>query len=381
MPEISATSQTLKVDNLSISYHTGTEIIPALRSVSLAVPAGQTYGIVGESGSGKSTLALAVMGYLPENAMIDSGRILFRGSNLAERSLPAMRRIWGAQMALVPQDPLASLNPSLRVGVQVEEVVRHHHGLGGPELQSRVMNLLGMVRLRDPERIYNSYPHQLSGGQQQRVLIAMALSTEPALLVLDEPTTGLDTTTQAAVLDLIRDLMQERGTAALYVTHNLGVVARICDRVAVLYAGELLEDGPTAGMYKTPLHPYTRGLLDSVPRLGENKSAIRLRPIEGAIPGFNDLSGGCIFRPRCPLAIEICKQDPPLFESGPDRLSRCHRWQEILTVEASIILGIRENKRFAGLCHHPRNSGADPDGDIFNCFLIDPDHYLESQFL
>lgn len=329
MPEVSPPSQTVKVENLSVSYRTGAELIPALRSISLAVVAGQTYGIVGESGSGKTTLALAVMGYLPENGVIDSGRILFNGSDLAGRPLSEMRKIWGAQLALVPQDPLASLNPSLRVGVQVGEVIQHHLGLDGQELRSRVLDLLGMVRLRDPERIYRSYPHQLSGGQQQRALIAMALSTEPALLVLDEPTTGLDTTTQAAVLDLIRDLMQERGTAALYVTHNLGVVARICDRVAVLYAGELLEDGPTKGIYRKPLHPYTRGLLDSVPRLGENKSAIRLSPIEGAIPGLNELPHGCIFRPRCPLAIEICEQAPPLFESGPDRLSRCHRWQEI----------------------------------------------------
>jgi peptide/nickel transport system ATP-binding protein len=326
---------TLKIEDLTVSYHTGGTSVQALRSLSLNIRFGETYGIVGESGSGKSTLALAVMGFLPANGAIESGRIIFQGEELRGRSRTAMRALWGMRMALVPQDPLASLNPSLRIGAQVAEVLQQHLGLKGEALRQRVLELLRTVRLSDPERVYASYPHQVSGGQQQRALIAMALSTEPELLVLDEPTTGLDTTTQAAVLDLIRDLMRVRGTAALYVTHNLGVVARVCDRVAVLYAGELVEDGPTKGLYRQPLHPYTRGLLDSVPRLGENKSAVRLRSIQGSIPALDELPGGCIFRPRCSLAIEICKQDPPLNPSGEGRTSRCHRWEEILRGEVS----------------------------------------------
>jgi peptide/nickel transport system ATP-binding protein len=325
----------LKIEDLTVGYRTAGAKLQALRSLSLNIAAGQTYGIVGESGSGKSTLALAVMGFLPANGMIESGRIIFQGEELLGRSRSAMRAIWGARMALVPQDPLASLNPSLRIGTQVAEVLQRHLGLKGKMLRQRVLELLRTVRLADPQRVYASYPHQVSGGQQQRALIAMALGTEPELLVLDEPTTGLDTTTQAAVLDLISDLMRARGTAALYVTHNLGVVARVCDRVAVLYAGELVEDGPTEGVYRQPLHPYTRGLWDSVPRLGENKAAVRLRPIMGSIPSLDELPAGCIFRPRCPLAIEICEQDPPLYPAGDGRTSRCHRWEEILRGDVS----------------------------------------------
>ncbi|MFN2275564.1 MAG: oligopeptide/dipeptide ABC transporter ATP-binding protein, partial [Anaerolineales bacterium] len=320
---------TLKVEDLSVSYRLAGTSLHALRSVSLHIEPGQIYGIVGESGSGKSTLAQAVMGYLPENGVVESGQIAFQGQDLSSQSRSAMRAIWGARIGFVPQDPYASLNPSILVGLQIGEVLQRHRGLHGAPLRQRVMELLEMVRLADPGRIYRSYPHQLSGGQQQRTLIAIALSTEPPLLVMDEPTTGLDTTTQAAVLDLICELMNARGTAALYVTHNLGVVARVCDRVAVLYAGELVEDGPTGAVYQLPLHPYTQGLLDSVPRWGENKRAVRMRPIMGRIPDLNELPAGCIFQPRCPIAVEICTRAPPLYSSGPERVARCHRWEEI----------------------------------------------------
>jgi peptide/nickel transport system ATP-binding protein len=192
-----------------------------------------------------------------------------------------------------------------------------------------------MVHLADSERIADSYPHQVSGGMQQRVMIAMALSTEPLLLVLDEPTTSLDVTTQAVILDLVRELITGRQTAALYVTHNLGVVAQVCDRVAVLYAGDLVEDAPTRDLYSKPLHPYTRGLLDSVPRLGDVKHQVQLRAIEGQIPPLGARPEGCVFAPRCPLAIEICEQWPPLYESGTERRSRCHRWNEIQAGQVS----------------------------------------------
>ncbi len=195
------------------------------------------------------------------------------------------------------------------------------------------LELLDMVKIGDPERVAASFPHQISGGMQQRVMIAMALSTEPRLLVMDEPTTSLDATTQATILDLLRDLMRSRQTTVLYVTYNLGVVAQFCDRVAVMYAGELVEDAPTDQLYRQPLFPYTQGLWDSVPRLGESKTQVRLRPIQGHIPSLDHLPQGCIFRPRCPVAVEACLQSPPLYRAGPQRRTRCHRWEAIASGE------------------------------------------------
>lgn len=319
----------LEIRRLTVGYGQGRQQRLALRNVSLTMEAGRSYGVVGESGSGKTTLALAVMGYLPQAGRVVSGQILFDGRDLTGLSTTAMRSLWGSQMALVPQDPLSSLNPSLTIGQQLEEPLREHMGLGRAQRRGRSRELLEMVKISDAERVLDRYPHQISGGMQQRVMIAMALSTDPKLLVLDEPTTSLDATTQANFLDLVRELMQERQTAALYVSHNLGVIAQICQRVAVMYAGELVEDGPTAAIYHQPLFPYTRGLLDSVPRLGENKGEVNLRPIEGRIPELDSLPSGCVFRPRCPVAIDICSQTPPLFQASETHSTRCHRWQEI----------------------------------------------------
>ena len=319
----------LAIEDLTVAYRVEGELQPAVRNISFSIEQGQTYGLVGESGSGKSTIALAVMRYLPEGAQVLQGRIRLHGEDLLELPRREMRRIWGAELALVPQDPLSSLNPALKIGEQLSEIQRHHMGLKGRAAWDRSVELLGTVQIADADRVADSYPHQISGGMQQRVMIAMALSTEPSLLVLDEPTTSVDATTQAAMLDLIRELMQEHDAAALYVTHNLGVVAQICERVAVLYAGELVEDGPTESLYKDPLFPYTRGLLDSVPRLGESKREVQLRPIQGRIPSLGERPSGCVFRDRCPLAIEVCETYPPLFEPGPNRRTRCHRWEEI----------------------------------------------------
>ncbi len=319
----------LNIKNLTVAYRQGDHWLQAVRDVSLAVPAGQTCGVVGESGSGKSTLGLAIMRYLPEAGMICKGTIAFDGRNLLDLGTAEMREIWGAKIALVPQDPLSSLNPTLKLGEQVAEILRRHCDVSGQGARDRARELFEQVRLGDPERVAESYPHQISGGMLQRVLIAMALSTEPKLLILDEPTTSLDVTTQAAVLDLLRELIKGRQTAVLYITHNLGVVAQVCDRVVVLYASEFVEDAPARRLFRKPLHPYTQGLLDSVPRLGENKRTALLRPIEGRIPDLDELPTGCIFRPRCPLAIEICEEHPPLYDAGEQRWSRCHRWDEI----------------------------------------------------
>jgi peptide/nickel transport system ATP-binding protein len=325
----------LKIDDLTVAYRQGGAWLGAVRNVSLELPAGQVCGLVGESGSGKTTLALAIMRYLPEEGQVRQGRIEFGGRNLLALRDREMRQVWGRQMALVPQDPLASLNPSLRMGRQTAEILRHHEGLGAQEARDRVLSLFDSVRLSDPERVADSYPHQISGGMLQRVLIAMAISTEPLLLVMDEPTSSLDVTTEAAILELLGELIRGRRTSVLYITHNLGVVAQVSDRVVVLYAGEVFEDAPTSDLFQQPLHPYTWGLLDCVPLLGQHKAEVQLRPIKGRIPQPDAIPQGCIFRPRCPLAIHVCHEHPPRYESGPNRWARCHRWEAIEREEVS----------------------------------------------
>ena len=325
----------LRIDNLTVAYRQGDAWLTAVREASFEVCSGETYGLVGESGSGKTTLVLAVMRYLSEDGKVLEGTVELDGRNLLSLSRREMRRIWGKQITMVPQNPQASLNPSIRIGEQMAESLRYHQGLGSAEARRRAVELLEMVHIADPERVAQSYQHQISGGMQQRVMIAMALSTEPLLLILDEPTTSLDVTTQAVILDLVRELIRGRRTAALYVTHNLGVVAQVCDRVAVLYGGELVEDASTVDLYTKPLHPYTRGLLDSVPKLGETKDKVQLRAIQGQIPPIGERPSGCVFTPRCPLAIEICYQRPPLYEPNATRRSRCHRWDEIDRGEVS----------------------------------------------
>lgn len=328
----------LEIDDLTVGYRRAGISEAAVRHVSLKVPPGQTCGLVGESGSGKTTLALAMMRYLPEEGAVCTGAIRFQGRDLLQLKDSEMREIWGSQMTMVPQDALVSLNPSLTLGEQVAEVLRHQIGATRAGARQQAQELFQRVQLGDPERVWNSYPHELSGGMLQRVLTAMAISTEPALMVLDEPTSSLDVTTQAVMLDLFRELIGgQQQTAVLYITHNLGVVAQISDRVAVMYAGELVEDAPTVDIYRQPLHPYTQGLTDSVPRLGENKADVELRPIRGRIPSLRTLPGGCVFRPRCPLAIEICKEYPPLYDAGENRRSRCHRWEEIKRREVSAV--------------------------------------------
>ena len=320
---------TLRVENLTIAYRFGRRWLDAVREVSLTIAPGQTVGLVGESGSGKTTLALAVMRYLDANGRVRAGRIEFEGRDLLALGEEEMRDLWGHALSLVPQNPLSALNPAIPIGEQVAEGLRLHLGMDATAARARTLELLRMVRLPDPERVAVSYPHQISGGMQQRVLIAIALSAGPRLLVLDEPTTSLDVTTQASILDLLRDLIQARNTAVLYVTHNLGVVAQLCDRVAVLYAGELVEDAPMAELFQRPLHPYTHGLLASVPRVGQSKAQQRLLAIPGHIPPLDARPAGCAFAPRCPLAIERCRERPPLFAAEASRQTRCWRWEEV----------------------------------------------------
>ena len=323
----------LQIKDLTVSYRLGKDWQQVIRDINLTIPVGLKYGVVGESGSGKTTLALSILGYLSQNARIEAGSIILDGADLCLLGPDALRETWGKKMSFVPQDPSSSLNPSLRIEKQMTELLQHQLNLNSDAARERAFDLLESVHIVDAERVLRSYPHQISGGMKQRILIAMAISTEPRLLILDEPTTGLDVTTQAAVLDLIREVVRNRRTAVLYVTHNLGVVGNLCDRVAVLYAGELLEDAPVAPLFSTPYHPYTAGLLESVPRLGETGADVHFSAMPGQIPPLGARPRGCVFEPRCPLAVDICKTHPDLFGSGENRLTRCHRWDEIAREE------------------------------------------------
>ncbi len=326
---ISEFEPVLNITDLSAAYQIGDELLEAVRDISLTIHQGQTYGLVGESGSGKTTLAMAVMQYLGKGGVITQGSIELNGVNLLNLDQSEIRKIWGSEISLVPQNPLSSLNPSIRIGKQISEILSYHRGLNSSTTDKKAIELLEKVHIPDPQRVAESYPHQISGGMRQRVLIAMAISLKPGLLILDEPTTSLDVTTEASILDLIQELMREGNSSALYVTHNLGVVAQICDRVTVMYAGELLEDAAIEEIFERPLHPYTIGLLGSVPKPGSSKKEVELSTIGGQIPALGARPDGCIFAPRCPLAIQICSERPSFTVSGSAHSVRCHRWEEI----------------------------------------------------
>lgn len=328
-------SPLLNVEGLKVAYRVNGGELDVLRDIDMHIGPGQTVGLVGESGSGKSTLAQAVMRQLAANGIVRRGKIDFSGKDLLRIPVDDLRSIWGRDLSFVPQNPATALNPSMRVGEQLAEALRLY-GASQDGAAARATELLSQMRIAEPTRVARSYPHQLSGGMQQRVMIALALSGQPRLLVLDEPTTALDVTTEAAVLDLLREEVSERKASMLYVTHNLGVVATISDRVAVLYAGELAEEAPTKELFRKPLHPYTRGLLDAVPRLGQRKDQRPLQGIPGQMPRLADFSNACVFAPRCPLVIERCWTERPTLDAPTkDRRVRCHRWPEIAASEVS----------------------------------------------
>jgi peptide/nickel transport system ATP-binding protein len=326
----------IQASNLCIDYRLGKQWINAIRDVSITIYPSETHGLVGESGSGKSTLALALIRYLSKNARIISGEILLDGENLLAKSDADMRKIWGRSLSLIPQDPLASLNPSYTIGNQIAEITQLHQGLSWRDSLRQAVDMLGKVKIADPEAVAKKYPHQLSGGMQQRVTIAMALSTQPRLLVLDEPTTALDVTTQAVILDLFRDLIRENQAAALYVSHDLGVIAQMCNRVTVLYSGEVMASGSVESLYQNPIHPYTTGLLASIPRPIPGVET-RLPTVEGVAPSLVERPTGCVFAPRCPAVLDICRAEkPPLEEIAPGRMVKCHRWREIVNGDITL---------------------------------------------
>jgi peptide/nickel transport system ATP-binding protein len=317
----------LALEDLEVAYTVGGVPRAVLRGVTIAIAPGESYGLVGESGCGKSTTAYAALRYLPRNGRITGGRALIDGTDVTRLSGRELQRLRATRVSMVYQDPAAALNPAIKVGPQVEEAFTV---LGLDNARRRALEALTKVRIGDPARVLERYPHELSGGMQQRVVIAMALASGPQLLVLDEPTSSLDATVEAEVLDLVDALRTESGVALLLIAHNLGVVRRMCDRVGVMYAGKIVEEGPAVEVFEDPRHPYTVGLLRCLPRRGMRKEDRRLETIPGSLPQIGEPLPACVFVDRCPLATEICRTDPPpLYAVGPDRFTRCHHYDRI----------------------------------------------------
>ena len=321
----------LRVEDLNVAFRSGFGERPPVRavnSVSFEVAAGETLAIVGESGSGKSVTALSILRLIPEPGRIEKGRILFEGRDLLALDEAGIRAVRGNRIAMIFQEPMSSLNPVLTIGRQVAEPLRLHQRLKRREALDQAVDLLRSVAIPDAEKRLVDYPHQFSGGMRQRVMIAMALACHPRLLIADEPTTALDVTVQAQILELLKERTRETDSALILITHDLGVVARYADRVAVMYGGRIVESGPATALYADPRHPYTQGLLRSVPRL-EGDTGGRLESIEGQPPDLSALPAGCAFEPRCPNAHERCLEaPPPLVAHGAARAWACYRAEE-----------------------------------------------------
>ncbi|QDY78862.1 ABC transporter ATP-binding protein [Streptomyces qinzhouensis] len=320
----------LEVRDLQVEFRTRDGVSRAVNGVSYGVAEGETLAVLGESGSGKSVTAQAVMGILDSPpGRIAGGQVLFRGRDLLTLKENERRRVRGAEIAMIFQDALSALNPVLSVGAQLAEMYTVHRGLKRKEARAKAVELMERVGIPAAAERVGDYPHQFSGGMRQRIMIAMALALEPALIIADEPTTALDVTVQAQVMELLARLRDETGMALILITHDLGVVADVADRIAVMYAGRIVETAPVHDIYRAPAHPYTRGLLDSVPRL--DQKGHELYAIKGLPPNLQRIPAGCAFHPRCPIARDVCRTDvPPLYEVGPGRRSACHFWPETL---------------------------------------------------
>ena len=319
----------LEVRDLSVRFRTIAGLVNAVNGLDLSIQAGEIVGLVGESGSGKSVSSRAIMGLLPARTSSVGGSIRLEGDELVGLPESSYRRVRGERVAMIFQDPLTALDPLYRSGEQVAESLRFHFGLGKPAARARVLELFASVGLSDPASVAERYPHELSGGMRQRVMIAMALAGEPELLIADEPTTALDVTVQAQILELMRSLVRDRGMALLLITHDLGVVRELCERAVVLYAGRVVEEAPVSQLLWSPHHPYTSGLSASIPSILERRR--RLPQIQGTPPDPATLPPGCPFAPRCPVAVERCGTEvPALLSTGPGRRSACHRSAELV---------------------------------------------------
>ncbi|TXS56749.1 ABC transporter ATP-binding protein [Streptomyces sp. t39] len=320
----------LDVRDLHVEFHTRDGVAKAVNGVDYTVSAGETLAVLGESGSGKSVTAQAVMGILDmPPGRITGGEILFKGRDLLKLGENERRGIRGAEMAMIFQDALSSLNPVLSVGDQLGEMFVVHQGLSRKDAKRRAVELMDRVRIPAAKERVGQYPHQFSGGMRQRIMIAMALSLEPDLIIADEPTTALDVTVQAQVMDLLAELQRELDMGLILITHDLGVVADVADRIAVMYAGRIVETAPVHDIYKAPAHPYTKGLLESIPRL--DQKGRELYAIKGLPPNLLAIPPGCAFNPRCPMARDVCRTDePPLYEVNDERRSACHFWEATL---------------------------------------------------
>jgi len=314
----------LRLENLSTHYVSsqGARVVRAVDEVSLSINAGETLGIVGESGSGKSTLALTILRVLPPAAQIVDGHMWFEGEDLVEKSDREMRDIRGKRIAMILQDPMASLNPLFTIGNQIAEPIRVHEGVSRNTAWERARKLLRAVRIPSPETRVKQFPHEMSGGMRQRIVGAIGMSCEPRLLIADEPTTSLDLTIQAQYLNLLRELQREHGLALIFITHNLGIVAKMCDQLAVMYAGRLVESGPVSRIFNAPAHPYTKALLNSIPKMSDWDQ--RLTAIAGQPPDLAALPRGCSFAVRCPQAFDRCRVEaPPVFQPSEGQTARC----------------------------------------------------------
>ena len=318
MPEL------LRIDNLRISFRTPDGVVSAVNGVSLDVTGGETLGLVGESGCGKSVTALAVMGLIPiPPGRIDSGKILYRGRDILRMTSTELRAVRGKSISMIFQDSMTSLNPVFSVGEQLIEVICLHQRIPKRQARERAIEMLDLVGIASPEHRVDDYPFQMSGGMRQRVMIAIALSCHPEILIADEPTTALDVTIQAQILELVRTLQERLGTAIILISHDLGVVAEVADKVAVMYCGRIVEQAPVADLYGSPRHPYTVGLLEAIPKL--HVDVDRLRAIPGTVPIPGEVQTGCPFKPRCPAAGPECAtDDPALRENAPGHLVACH---------------------------------------------------------
>lgn len=314
----------LQLENLKVIYSTTEEPIIPVQNVDWEIQSGEAMGLVGESGSGKSTLAFAIMNYLDPNGRVTNGKVRFQGEDMLQKREKELNEIWGNELTMIYQDPKAALNPSLQIGTQLTEALTTHKNLTKELVKDKCIDQLEQLNLSDPNVVMQRYPHQLSGGQLQRIMIAMALLPDPSLIIMDEPTSSLDVTVEAGILDIVENLIQERNLTALFITHNLGVIGRVSDRLAVMYAGEIVEIGATKDVFHNPLHPYTKALYQCVPKISPEGREESLNSIPGRVETVREAPTKCLFEARCDDAGQRCQSDhPELVNVGDGRFVRC----------------------------------------------------------